>query len=100
MLTVSTPSATPRTAPHGGSRCRCGPARGVFDRTFFGFFSRAALPFACPAGRPLTPLGRLDAADKRLNTLLYAVVTLRAPVDGFFASLSDAQKTRLSGLSR
>ena len=55
---------------------------------------------SCPAERPLTPLGRLDAADKRLNTLLYAVVTLRAPVDGFYASLSDAQKTRLSGLSR
>ena len=43
---------------------------------------------------------RLDAADKRLNTLLYAVVTLRAPIDGFYASLSEAQKTRLSGLSR
>jgi len=55
---------------------------------------------SCPTERPLTPLGRLDAADKRLNTLLYAVVTLRAPVDGFYASLSDAQKTRLSGLSR
>jgi hypothetical protein len=55
---------------------------------------------SCPAERPLTPLGRLDAADKRLNTLLYAVVTLRAPVDGFYASLSDAQKTRLSGLNR
>jgi hypothetical protein len=55
---------------------------------------------SCPTERPLTPLGRLDAADKRLNTLLYAVVTLRAPVDGFYASLSDAQKTRLSGVSR
>jgi LTXXQ motif family protein len=54
----------------------------------------------CPAERPTTPLARLDAADKRLNTLLYAVVTLRAPVDGFYASLSDAQKTRLGGLSR
>ena len=55
---------------------------------------------SCPTERPLTPLGRLDAADHRLNTLLYAVVTLRAPVDGFYASLSDAQKTRLSGVSR
>jgi hypothetical protein len=55
---------------------------------------------SCPTERPLTPVGRLDAADKRLNTLLYAVVTLRAPVDGFYASLNDAQKTRLSGVSR
>jgi hypothetical protein len=55
---------------------------------------------SCPSEMPLTPLARLDAADKRLNTLLYAVVTLRAPVDAFYASLSDAQKTRLSGLSR
>ena len=47
-----------------------------------------------------TKRGVAVAGDKRLNTLLYAVVTLRAPVDGFYASLSDAQKTRLSGLSR
>jgi hypothetical protein len=55
---------------------------------------------SCPADMPVTPVARLDAADKRLNTLLYAVVTLRAPVDGFYASLSDPQRMRLSGLGR
>ena len=51
---------------------------------------------SCPAGMPATPVGRLDAADKRLNALLYAVVTLHAPLDGFYASLNAAQKSRPS----
>jgi hypothetical protein len=51
---------------------------------------------SCPSGMPATPVGRLDAADKRLNALLYAVATLRAPLDGFYASLNEAQKNRPS----
>jgi hypothetical protein len=49
---------------------------------------------------PGTPVERLDAADKRLNAMLYAVVTLRAPLDGFHASLTDEQKTQMSGTRR
>jgi hypothetical protein len=45
---------------------------------------------------PATPVGRLDAADKRLNSLLYAVATLRAPLDAVYASLDTAQKSRLN----
>jgi LTXXQ motif family protein len=58
------------------------------------------LASSCPAALPATPVERLDAADKRLNSLLYAVVTLRAPLDGLYASLTDEQKTQLSGLRR
>jgi hypothetical protein len=54
------------------------------------------LTASCPSGMPATPVERLDAADRRLNSLLYAVVTLRAPLDGFYASLSDQQKTRFN----
>jgi hypothetical protein len=54
------------------------------------------LAAACPSGTPPTPTERLDTADRRLNTLLYAVVTLRAPFDGFYASLSDQQKSRFN----
>jgi hypothetical protein len=55
---------------------------------------------SCPAATPSTPLDRLDAADKWLNTLLYAVVTVRAPLDGFYSSLTEAQKVRFATLKR
>jgi hypothetical protein len=58
------------------------------------------LATSCPSAMPGTPVERLDAADKRLNAMLYAVVTLRAPLDGFYASLTDEQKTQMSGARR
>jgi LTXXQ motif family protein len=58
------------------------------------------LASSCPAAMPATPVERLDAADKRLNSMLYAVVTLRAPLDGFYASLTDEQKTQLYRVRR
>ena len=58
------------------------------------------LATSCPAAMPATPVERLDAADKRLNSMLYAVVTLRAPLDGFYGSLSDEQKQQMSGAKR
>jgi LTXXQ motif family protein len=58
------------------------------------------LTTSCPAAMPPTPVERLDAADKRLNSMLYTVVTLRAPLDGFYSSLTEEQKTRLGALRR
>jgi hypothetical protein len=58
------------------------------------------LATSCPAGLPGTPVERVDAADKRLNSMLYAVVTLRAPLDGFYTSLTDEQKQQMSGARR
>ena len=49
------------------------------------------LASSCPSAMPATPVGRLDAADKRLNELLYAVVTLRAPLDGYYATQTRQQ---------
>jgi len=51
---------------------------------------------SCPPGTPATPVERLDAADRRLNSLLYAVAALRAPLDGLYGSLSDQQRTKLN----
>ena len=50
---------------------------------------------SCPSGLPATPIDRLDAADKRLNALLYSVATLRAPLEGVYASSNDPQKSRM-----
>jgi hypothetical protein len=49
------------------------------------------LASSCPATLPATPIDRLDAADRRLNSMLYAVVTLREPLDAMSASPPPAQ---------
>jgi hypothetical protein len=49
---------------------------------------------SCPSALPATPVERLDTADKRLNSLLYAVVTLRAPLDAVAAVSSETSRTR------
>jgi hypothetical protein len=80
------PAPTQRPALEGLQKTSAGLAR--------------LLATSCPSAMPGTPVDRLDAADKRLNSMLYAVVTLRAPLDGFYASLTDEQKTRMSGARR
>ena len=50
---------------------------------------------ACPTERPITPPGRLAAAEKRLEALLQAVRTVRPAMDAFYGMLSDEQKARL-----
>src|SRR5205807_703373 len=49
---------------------------------------------SCPAEMPLTPMGRLNAAEKRLRVMAYAISLLRGPLGRFYASLDDAQKAR------
>ena len=41
---------------------------------------------------PLTPVGRLDALDKKLNSMVQAVQIVRGPLQAFYNSLSDEQK--------
>jgi hypothetical protein len=83
-----------RQAPEPTQR----PALEALEKTSAGL--ARLLTTSCPAAMPATPIERLDAADKRLNSMLYAVVTLRAPLDGFYASLSDEQKQQMSGAKR
>jgi hypothetical protein len=61
----------------------------------------AALPRAkeivaesCPKTVPLTPLGRLDAAEQRLDVMIQAVQIVHSPVEKFYVSLSDDQRQR------
>ena len=53
---------------------------------------------SCPSVVPLTPLGRLDAVQKRTEALIQAVQIVRSPLDRLYAGLSDEQKQRLDGL--
>ena len=47
---------------------------------------------SCPSEKPLTPISRLDAVEKRVDAMIQAVQTLRAPLDTFYSSLTEEQK--------
>jgi LTXXQ motif family protein len=47
---------------------------------------------ACPNNVPLTPVGRLDAAQKRLEAMVQAVQIMRSPLQRFYDDLNDEQK--------
>jgi hypothetical protein len=49
---------------------------------------------SCPAELPLTPTGRLDVMEKRLEAMLQGVKTVRPALETFFKSLDDEQKAR------
>jgi len=47
---------------------------------------------SCPTEPPATPLKRLDAAEKRLNAMLYAARVTGPALHGFYDSLKPEQK--------
>jgi hypothetical protein len=55
---------------------------------------------SCPSQIPATPPDRLAAEGQHLQAMLAAVKTIRAPLDDFYASLSDEQKARFNNLGR
>ena len=50
---------------------------------------------ACQTDVPATIVGRTEAMEKRMETMLQAVRTLRPALEAFYATLSDEQKARL-----
>jgi ABC-type transporter MlaC component len=58
-----------------------------------------ALNSECPTYRALTPVGRLQAMEQRLDAMLHAVQTVQPALEKFYASLSDEQKERFNRLS-
>src|SRR5215472_15412116 len=53
----------------------------------------------CPTYRALTPVGRLQAMEQRLDAMLRAVQTVEAALEKFYGSLGDEQKERFNRLS-
>lgn len=47
---------------------------------------------ACPSSVPLTPIGRLDAAEQRVDATIKALGVIRGALTSFYDSLSDEQK--------
>jgi hypothetical protein len=52
----------------------------------------------CPTYQTLTPTGRVEAMEKRLDATLGAVKTVQPVLAKFYNSLSDEQKARFNSL--
>jgi hypothetical protein len=58
------------------------------------------LQAACPDDVPLTPVGRLEAMEKRLDAMLQAAALVQPALDEFYAALSNEQKARFNTLQQ
>jgi hypothetical protein len=58
------------------------------------------LQAACPDNVPLTPVGRLEAMQKRLEAMMQAADLLQPALDAFYATLSSEQKARFNTLGQ
>jgi len=58
------------------------------------------LQAACPDEVPVTPVGRLQAMEKRLSAMLQAADQIQPALDDFYASLSIEQKARFNTLQQ
>jgi hypothetical protein len=54
---------------------------------------------SCPASVPLTPVGRLDALDQRLNATVKAIQIVHGPLERFYQALSEEQKQQFNTIS-
>jgi hypothetical protein len=53
---------------------------------------------ACPEDTPITPPGRLEAMEKRLQAMIDAANTVKPALNDFYGSLSSEQKARFNRL--
>jgi hypothetical protein len=60
--------------------------------------SAERLKLDCPRYQTLTPTGRVEAMEKRLETTLAAVKTVQPALAKFYNSLNDEQKARFNSL--
>lgn len=58
------------------------------------------LQAACPNDVPLTPVGRLEAMQRRLEAMLTAAKLVEPALDEFYATLSSEQKARFNTLQQ
>ena len=55
---------------------------------------------ACPNATPMTPVGRLEVVQKRLEAMIEAGNTVRPALDDFYAALDDEQRAKFNRLGR
>jgi hypothetical protein len=54
---------------------------------------------SCPTTVPLTPIGRLETAEQRLDATIQAIEVLRAPLERFYNLLSEDQKHQFNAMN-
>jgi LTXXQ motif family protein len=54
---------------------------------------------SCPSTVPLTPLGRLDAAEQRLDATIKAVQIVRLPLVKLYEALGDEQRRQFNAIN-
>ena len=52
----------------------------------------------CPTDRALTPVGRVEAMEQRLDAMSRAVQTLQPALERFYGALTNEQKARFNRL--
>ena len=55
---------------------------------------------ACRSSTPLTPVGRLEAMEQRLDAMLTAAKTIQPALEDFYRPLNSEQKARFNTLDR
>ena len=55
---------------------------------------------ACPTTTPLTPVGRIEVMEKRLDAMIEAANNVRPALEDFYAALSNEQKAKFNRLGR
>ena len=58
------------------------------------------LQAACPDETPITPPGRLDAMQTRLQAMIDAAKTVKPALENFYASLTGEQKARFNRIGQ
>jgi hypothetical protein len=54
---------------------------------------------SCPSSVPLTPIGRLDAAEQRLDATIKAIQIIRSPLERFYQVLNGEQRHRFDAMN-
>jgi hypothetical protein len=54
---------------------------------------------SCPASIPLTPIARLDAAERGLDATIKAIQMVLSPLKRFYQALSDDQRERFNAMN-
>ncbi len=55
---------------------------------------------ACPDETPITPPGRLEVMEKRLQAMIDAAKTVKPALESFYASLTNEQKARFNRIGQ
>jgi hypothetical protein len=53
----------------------------------------------CAASVPLTPVGRLDATEQRVEAIIKAIRMVHSPLERFYGALSDEQRRRFNAMN-